>query len=230
MSIHYNRLTNVTFFERILEKESDENEDVYESLDLFSRDYIFVKQLNSLIALNSKVLDLGCGSGKILLMLAQLRPDLFPVGKDISVNMLYKAKKNQQNIKLKNEIDWIKGKIGKEISLGGKFDFIYCHYVSHHLDNISLLLEEIEKRLYKTGKFYIKDFLRPKNSSEARAHVESISSPFLTEKQQSIHYDSLHASFSFEEVEQAVSVYKNKLVYNLKKSKYFWELTGYKNE
>lgn len=225
---YYSKLKKLSFRHRVLESESWARDEAYESLDLFNRNYVFVKKIASLVPKKVKILDLGCGSGAILLMLAQLRPDITLTGIDISNYALMQARKNEKELKIDREIYWLKGAIGKGPAPKIQYDYIISHYVAHHLSNLSLIFEEIINDLPRGGQFYIRDFLRPKDGNEAVLQIGSTSSPMLTESQYMLHFSSLRASFSFEEVKNAVSHYSNNLPFSLKRNKYFWDLIGYK--
>lgn len=105
-----------------------------------------------------RVLDLGCGSGRLLIPLAKLFPEVDFFGLDVSKGML---KNLQQQIKLEkvnnvnvikedfNNDNWIK-KYNSE-----KFDLVVVFQAIHFVSNLDKFFENISKILSERGRLII---------------------------------------------------------------------------
>lgn len=98
----------------------------------------------------SRILDAGCGNGRVTALLAQLAPDANIVGIDI-IDMSIPKKNNKQ---FKN-VDLFSADLEKDLSHLGKFDFIYCQEVLHHTTDARLSFHNLINILESEGKIAI---------------------------------------------------------------------------
>lgn len=108
-----------------------------------------IRELNSLqiiSALKNKktFLDAGCGNGKFMLALRQIRPDLILKGVDYSRREVMEAKKHGLAVSQMNFEEGIKLK-------SNSFDIVYAGEIIEHLYNPDLFLSEINRILKKDG-------------------------------------------------------------------------------
>jgi ubiquinone/menaquinone biosynthesis C-methylase UbiE len=118
------------------------------------------KDLKRLL-LNGKLLDIGCGTGRLLLTLAEEFPETSFNGIDISEEMLYMARANAQRAGLSEKISFKKASAEElELILANSFGFVLSHAsFSGWLDPI-LSLKEISRILKPDGILYISDWNR----------------------------------------------------------------------
>jgi S-adenosylmethionine-diacylgycerolhomoserine-N-methlytransferase len=102
-----------------------------------------------------KILDLGCGTGKHLLALAELFPEAKITGVDTSKEMLKKA---SPKIQQTDQIELINSDIESFLSKSKKFDLILCSYSLSMFDNKYGYLEWIRNSLSDSGIVVIVDF------------------------------------------------------------------------
>lgn len=123
-----------------------------------------------------RILDAGCGNGRISMLLSTLAdPDSEIIAADINIEMA------QQNLSAISNIKCIALDLDQQdVSHLGKFDFIYCQEVLHHLKNPSLTFANLSSLLHSGGEIAIyvyglkapirefsDEYVRDKISSEA---------------------------------------------------------------
>jgi SAM-dependent methyltransferase len=126
------------------------------------------------------ILDAGCGTGAILKDIANIYSDAEICAIDFTVASLKKAEKNLENhlnVKFK-KVDLM----GQSIQGIGKFDFIHCQGVLHHLESPETGLKNLIKCLNDGGKLYLWVYL-----SKGRQHITEIKE--LMEPFESLEYD-----------------------------------------
>lgn len=102
-----------------------------------------LNSLSSKIPQGSKILDLGCGTGDMSIFLSDYGE---VIGYDFSNNSLKIAKDNVSRLGLDN-VKFKKLDITKESF--GKFDYIFCIGVLHHIPQKEKALENIKKMMHK---------------------------------------------------------------------------------
>ncbi len=88
-----------------------------------------------------RILDLGTGSGCVILSLLSELSSASGVGIDISLNALKAAKKNAQNLKLQDRVDFIQGDWLEGLS--GSFDVIVSNPPYIPTESITELMPEV---------------------------------------------------------------------------------------
>lgn len=104
--------------------------------------------------INYNFLDVGCGTGEILYILAKSNPQAYFYGVDISDKMLVKAQdklKNFSNVKL------IKGDIENISFKNSGFDYILASEVFHHFYNPEKVLYKLRQLLSDDGRLILVD-------------------------------------------------------------------------
>ncbi|MFX1417942.1 MAG: class I SAM-dependent methyltransferase [Promethearchaeota archaeon] len=109
---------------------------------------------------NGKLIDLGCGSGNLIVQIAKSFPDLDLKGIDISVEILDLAKKRAIEYKIIKEIEFKIGSVEDLPLADNSIDFIITTLSLHHWKNPSQALEEIFRVLKPKGILLIFDFRR----------------------------------------------------------------------
>lgn len=106
------------------------------------------------------LVDIGCGSGKLIIQIAEHFDNLTLIGVDIAEDMIALAKENSLK---KGQRDKIEYKIGtaEELSFSDdSIDFIISTLSLHHWSNPLIIFQEIYRVLKENGKFLIFDFRR----------------------------------------------------------------------
>lgn len=153
------------------------------------------------ISPRGKCLDVGCGSGKFLVRLAEEFPEIEFTGIDSSGEMLKLAKKKIDergfnNVKLK-KLNPLKLNRIKE-----KFDLITCNFFLHNLKSEFQALNFINsllKLLKKRGVLFFFDMTRPKNNKIALFLADKYNKKFGKEFYEEA-LNLYRASFSFYEL------------------------------
>ena len=101
------------------------------------------------------ILDLGCGTGKHLLKLAELFPEAQITGVDASKEMLKKA---SSKIKQTHKINLIQSDIGSFLSKPKRYDLVLCSYSLSMFDDKYDYLKWIRNSLSDSGIVVIVDF------------------------------------------------------------------------
>ena len=145
-------LTDTQFVRRLIKIKTDwrKRSETYNSLDWVSRDELLSAIVEmSDIAKGQKILDLGTGTGKVLMALKERCGDASFYGVDICQSML----------------DKIEARHGFNLSLGDmknlqefaddKFDLVTARMVCHHATDVRKAMTEMHRVLRKGGKFII---------------------------------------------------------------------------
>ncbi|MBF0194094.1 MAG: peptide chain release factor N(5)-glutamine methyltransferase [Magnetococcales bacterium] len=113
---------------------------------------------------NLKILDLGIGSGAILLSLLTEFPNAVGVGVDISEDAIKIAEINRDKFKLEGRATLIVGDITSQLSIDTKFNLIVSnppYIVSNELDKLQPEVKDKEPRLALDGGKDGLDIYRP---------------------------------------------------------------------
>jgi len=110
-----------------------------------------------------KLLDVGCGTGSLLIVAKKLYPEITAVGVDIDEKILKIAKNKTQKENLK--IEFIKTSADKLLFDDSSFDVVISSLVFHHLplDVKKKTIGEIKRILKKDGQFLLVDFGKTDN-------------------------------------------------------------------
>ncbi|MDY6781340.1 MAG: class I SAM-dependent methyltransferase [Cyanobacteriota bacterium] len=101
------------------------------------------------------ILDLGCGTGRLLTRLAKQFPDLQGVGVDFSEEMLRQARKqNLDEIRL----NYVLGNAESLPLESAQFDAVFNTISFLHYPNPEQVFSEIHRALKPQGKYYLADY------------------------------------------------------------------------
>lgn len=101
------------------------------------------------------VLDLGCGTGRLLHRLATLFPNLRGTGLDLSIEMLRQARQRNQHPK---QLIYIRGNAESLPFAKGQFVAIFNTISFLHYPNPIQVLSEVKRVLKQEGRFYLADY------------------------------------------------------------------------
>ncbi len=124
--------------------------------------------LSGLLPEGGALLDLGCGSGRLLAWLARGRPDVRSVGLDLSEPMLKTGRRQLLREGVADRVELRSGDITAfDGELPDRLDLVSCNFALHQLPNEELVercLEAIRRTRERTGcGVYIFDLTRLRN-------------------------------------------------------------------
>lgn len=102
------------------------------------------------------VLDLGCGTGRLLDRLANIYPDLFGIGLDVSPEMLRQARKSRRYAP---RLLYIKGDAADLPTADQQFDAVFNTISFLHYPDPLQVLSEVYRTLKPEGKYYLIDWI-----------------------------------------------------------------------
>jgi ubiquinone/menaquinone biosynthesis C-methylase UbiE len=129
-------------------------------------------------------LDIGCGTGALLMMIHQGRKDAKLFGIDISEEMIKVAQ-----AKLGNAADLTVSDSEKLPFKSGSFDLVLCTFSFHHHPNPAVVFKEMHRVLSPTGRLIMADPLGPAPLMK----VMNMLIPFM--KDGTVHYYSKKEMF-----------------------------------
>jgi len=109
---------------------------------------------------NGKLVDIGCGSGNVIIQIAKKFPNLDLIGVEISSEILELAKKRAFETKLNEKIDFKNGSVEKLPFPDNSIDFMLSTLSLHHWQEPTRALKEIYRVLKINGIILIFDFRR----------------------------------------------------------------------
>ena len=123
------------------------------------------RAISRLLPERGTLVDLGCGSGRLLARLAHGRPDAHIVGLDLSEPMLETGRGLLEREDLTDRVELRRGDITTfDADLGERVDAVSCNFALHHLpteETASRCLEAIARTRSRTGcAVWIFDFAR----------------------------------------------------------------------
>jgi len=131
------------------------------SSEIYMADYfrykLIIKRIKKL-KITGKILDVGCGEGTPLVRICK-STKLDPLAIDITESMVEKTKENFIKNKL-NPRNVLLGDVSKKNSFNKifknkKFDVAICLGVMPHVEDVTLTLKNIRKKLKKNGKLFV---------------------------------------------------------------------------
>ncbi|AFY60977.1 class I SAM-dependent methyltransferase [Synechococcus sp. PCC 6312] len=175
----------------------------YDGMDFTEVNNDFAQLALELGPQSGKILDLGTGTARIPLLLAQARPQWQITGVDLAASMLALGQEHIDQANLQGQISLFLGD-AKSLPFGDhEFDLIISNSLVHHLPDPLPVLQEIQRLLQPQGGLLIRDLIRP----QTEAGLENIlmnhggdSSP----NQLKLFQDSLRASFTLSEIKTMI--------------------------
>ncbi|MGA9365374.1 MAG: methyltransferase domain-containing protein [Bacteroidota bacterium] len=192
--------------ERILETEvMDTLEDAveYDSMDFTDVNTAFAERALEVAPPEGILLDVGTGTARIPILIVQRRPALRIWAIDLSQNMLMVGEKNVreagvgQNVKLR-KVDAKALPYPKNY-----FDMVISNSIIHHLPDPLPFLKEVDRVTRPSGGIFIRDLFRPPDMKTLEDLTQKYAGD-ATEYQKKLYRDSLHASFTLDEVGELI--------------------------
>jgi len=111
-----------------------------------------------------RVLDIGCGTGALTILIKQLHPDAEVVGLDPDPKALHIARTKTGRTSL--SIEFVEG-FGNQLGFGeASFHRVFSSLMLHHLDSAAKLttLREVKRVLKPAGSLHVLDFGPPRSA------------------------------------------------------------------
>ncbi|MEM8806358.1 MAG: class I SAM-dependent methyltransferase [Cyanobacteria bacterium P01_G01_bin.38] len=109
------------------------------------------------------ILDLGCGTGKLLNRIAKQYPQITGTGLDFSPEMLQQA---QQKTTTPDRLSYVQGATDQLPLRDNQFDAVFCTISFLHYPDPAAVLTEIHRVLKPGGLFYLADYTPSKLSGK----------------------------------------------------------------
>ncbi|MDB9453524.1 class I SAM-dependent methyltransferase [Dolichospermum circinale] len=114
------------------------------------------------LSANANVLDLGCGTGRLLNRLANQFPEITGTGLDLSPQMLRVARQNNRH---RPRLIYLEGNAENLPFVEGQFDAVFNTISFLHYPQPDQVLKEVARVLSPGGKFYLVDITFNNSSS-----------------------------------------------------------------
>jgi ubiquinone/menaquinone biosynthesis C-methylase UbiE len=115
-----------------------------------------------------RVLDIGCGTGSLLVLIKRRHPDVEVVGLDPDPRALSRARRKGQRAALSIQLD--QGFSDELPYPDGAFDRVFSSFMLHHLEAAEkeTTLREVRRVLKPGARFHLLDFAAPESNSPGR--------------------------------------------------------------
>jgi ubiquinone/menaquinone biosynthesis C-methylase UbiE len=171
----------------------------YQAMDHQEVNERFVDDLISSGPVGPRVVDLGCGTAAIPVILCQKRDDVEVLGVDASIAMLEAAR-------IEIELGGVQGRVHlehadcKELAgyQSGMADTVISNTVLHHLAEPGQMLAQAIRILAPGGRLFIRDLVRPADA-DAVEQLVSKHAGSASDFAQQLLRQSLHASLTVSE-------------------------------
>ena len=192
--------------ERILEPEVMDTEAEaleYDAMDFWVVNTLFAQRVVELGSRIAQVLDLGTGTARIPILIAQARPEWQIVAIDLAESMLAIARENVVRAKLETQIQ-LQFMDAKQLPYpSSSFDGVISNSLIHHLPDPLPFFREVKRVLKPQGFILLRDLLRPSSTAIAEAMVAEIGTEYSPHQTQ-LFRDSLGAAFTLAEIQSLV--------------------------
>ena len=110
---------------------------------------------------NASVLDLGCGTGRLMNRLAAKFPTIKAIGLDLSPKMLVEARGTNQ---YRKRLIFVRGKADALAFADEQFDAVFCTMSFLHYPDPEKVFQQVSRVLTPNGRFYLADAYRGENN------------------------------------------------------------------
>lgn len=175
----------------------------YDAMDFTTVNMAFATQAINLCPPQGTLLDLGTGTARIPILIAQKSAQINIIGIDLSENMLKIGRENINNAGLTERIKLEKVDAKSLPYSDQEFDGIISNSIIHHIPEPLSCLKEIKRVLKPNGTLFLRDLLRPA-TVELRDYLVKQYAADCNDHQRQLFSDSLQAAFTITEVEQMI--------------------------
>ena len=149
----------------------------------------------------AQVLDLGTGTARIPIFVAQQRPQWQIIATDLAPSMLAVGQKNIEAAELTAQIQ-LQLADSKQLPFGDRsFDVIMSNSLIHHLPDPLPCFKEMRRLLKPQGAIILRDLFRPTSTVKIDEIIAGVDDADFDEHQLKLFRDSLFAAFTVEEIQ-----------------------------
>jgi SAM-dependent methyltransferase len=113
-----------------------------------------VREFSEYLKEKRRILDAGCGNGRVTALLRRYSPDATEIlGVDLVSSAI--ARENLSADHLSERVSFVERDLLGDLSDLGRFDFIYCQEVLHHLSTPEIAFQNLTSLLSKGGEIAI---------------------------------------------------------------------------
>lgn len=163
-------------------------------------------QVSARVSPGNKVIDLGCGSGRLLNLIASWNPDVSFIGIDLAPVMLATAREQADVLGLRN-VTYLEADFSRLDDFGlHEADAVISSMALHHLpdrDSLTRCFQAISRVLKPAGHLYLMDFGRLRSRQAVEIFVGKVArteTPALSQDYRA----SLYAAFTPEDFDQEI--------------------------
>ena len=193
--------------ERILEPEvmdTVEEAAAYDAMDHQQVNEVFVQDLLATAPHLNATLDLGTGTGLVVIQLCRSAPTACVTGVDLSTHMLDVARSNAEAAGVMSQLRFERVDAKRLPYDDGAFQCVISNSIVHHIPLPATVLAEAVRVTARGGRLFFRDLMRPNSQADLDRLVETYTGDEPADAQQMFR-DSLHAALSLAEIRQLVA-------------------------
>lgn len=192
---------------RVLEQEAMDTTDdaqAYDRMDHRETNVRFVEDLVAAGPVQGDVLDVGTGSAKIAVLVAQRVPDVELWAVDLSTSMLDLGQANVEMAGLAERIHLWQADAKALPYPDGRFRTVFSNSIVHHIPEPAAMVREAWRVLAPGGLIFFRDLHRPSDEATLARLVDTYAADGDA-RQRQLFGDSLHAALTLDEVRALVA-------------------------
>ncbi len=177
----------------------------YDGMDFQTINRDFALTAADLRGAKASVLDLGTGTARIPILLAEFRPDWHITAVDLARSMLAIAAQNVVTAQKESQICLEFVDVKHLPYADGSFDGVISNSLLHHLPNPLSCLKEIKRVLKPNGFLLLRDLIRPPTLEQLQQIVMAVDEDYSSHQRQ-LFFESLHAAFTLSEMHDLLKI------------------------
>lgn len=191
---------------RVLEPEvmdSPEEARDYDAMDHSTVNRLFVTDFLAIWPGGVPILDVGTGTGLIPIELCRRSPTAQVIAIDLAEHMLALGRENLRRAGLQNRLQLQRCDAKRMPYPPKSFAAVVSNSIVHHIPEPGLVLAEMVRVLKPGGEVFVRDLLRPADTTTLSQMVQTYAGESNAHQQQ-MFADSLHAALTLDEVRSLV--------------------------
>ena len=189
---------------RILETEVMDTVDEAQSYDAMDHSGVNARFVADFLTVHGTsrggwFLDVGTGTARIPILLAQADPSAKVLALDLAAQMLLVANRNIAQSWLEARIQTCHQDAKAVAESDARFEAVFSNSIIHHIPEPETALAEMVRLVAPGGTLFIRDLERPKNQ-ESLFHLVETYAGGESEQARAMFRDSLHAALTLDEL------------------------------